>query len=282
MTKSKFLFTICSVIIITFLFTSGAWAGIRIDKPKVRISVAPGAYDSGEIKIENTGKDPLSIKVYLEDWVYAEQAGGKEFMPKGTTPLSCSNWITFYPADFKLVPNGAQTVRYTVNVPADAKGGHYSVLFFETGGENVEGLNPQGNTVVIKVLNRLGALFYVEPEGTIQKSAELKNLNISLNLNNLIVAADFVNTGNTNITAKGTFDVLDDQGFVYARGEFDEVYTLPKDKVSVSAMAKSASLKPGTYDVLITLEFENGGTLIKEAQFSVSANGAITSVNQKN
>ena len=281
MGKRKIL-SIIFAVIINFSLIVFAWAGIRIDKPKIRISVPPGSYESGEIKVENTGKEPITITVYLEDWVYSRQDGGKEFMPKGTTPLSCSNWITFYPADFTLPPNGVQIVRYTVNVPEDTKGGHYSVMFFETGGGNVETVNEEGNNVVIWVLNRLGALFYVEPEGTIQKTAEIKNLNITEKLNDFIVTADFFNMGNTDITATGTFNVIDDQGFVYARGEFDEVYTLPKDKATLLATAKSVNLKIGTYDMLITLEFQNGGTLVKEATFSVSGNGAISSINLKN
>ena len=281
MGKTKIL-SIIFAVIINFSLIVFAWAGIRIDKPKIRISVPPGSYESGEIKVENTGKEPITITVYLEDWVYSRQDGGKEFMPKGTTPLSCSNWITFYPADFTLPPNGVQIVRYTVNVPEDTKGGHYSVMFFETGGGNVETVNEEGNNVVIWVLNRLGALFYVEPEGTIQKTAEIKNLNITEKLNDFIVTADFFNMGNTDITATGTFNVIDDQGFVYARGEFDEVYTLPKDKATLLATAKSVNLKIGTYDMLITLEFQNGGTLVKEATFSVSGNGAISFLNLKN
>ena len=281
MGKRKIL-SIIFAVIINFSLIVFAWAGIRIDKPKIRISVPPGSYESGEIKVENTGKEPITITVYLEDWVYSRQDGGKEFMPKGTMPLSCSNWITFYPADFTLPPNGVQIVRYTVNVPEDTKGGHYSVMFFETGGGNVETVNEEGNNVVIWVLNRLGALFYVEPGGTIQKTAEIKNLNITEKLNDFIVTADFFNMGNTDITATGTFNVIDDQGFVYARGEFDEVYTLPKDKATLLATAKSVNLKIGTYDMLITLEFQNGGTLVKEATFSVSGNGAISFLNLKN
>lgn len=253
-----------------------SWAGIRIDKPKIRLTIASGSYGSGEINVENNGKEPMVVRVYLEDWVYSQEDGAKEFMPKGTTSLSCSNWITFYPADFTLPANGSQIVRYTVNVPVNEKGGHFSVMFFETGGGEIEQVNEQGAKAVVKVFNRLGALFYVEPEGTIQKSAETKNLAITTQLNNLIVSADLLNTGNTNITAKGTFDVLDSQGFVFGRGAFNEVYTLPKDKVGLTAVAKSVNLKPGDYDLIVTLEFENGGTLVEEAGFNVDSGGSIT------
>jgi hypothetical protein len=154
-------------------------------------------------------------------------------------------------------------------------------MFFETGGGEVEKLDEKGQAMTVKVLNRLGALIYVQPEGTIQKTAELKNLNISQNLNRLTVQADFVNTGNTDITAEGTFDCLDAQGNVYARGPFEKIYTLPKDKVQLRAIASEANLKTGDYDVVITLDFENGENLVKEANFTVEPSGAISSVKFK-
>ena len=270
-----------SLFIFNMCFISLSWAGIRIDKPKIRISVESGSYDGGEIKVESTGNETLPVKVYLEDWVYSQQDGGKEFMPKATTPLSCSNWITFYPADFTLSSNGVQIVRYTVNVPKDARGGYYSVMFFETGGGEAKSLNEKGENINVKILNRLGALFYVEPKGTIQKTAEIKNIELLPKLNNLAVTADFFNTGNTDITVKGTLDILDSQGFVYGRGVFDDAYTLAKEKAVLRSTIQSAKLKAGDYDLVITLEFDNGGSLTKETEFHFTSDGAITALKVK-
>lgn len=268
-------------LIMNFVLAPLAEAGLRIDKPKVRMSITPGSYDGGEIKVENTGQESLPIKVYLEDWIYKSQDGGKEFMAKGTAPLSCASWITFYPADFTLPPGGTQIVRYTVTVPDKARGGHYSVMFFETVGGEIENKMQEGTTALIKVLNRVGSLFYVDAEGTVQKTAEIKDLSIGQNLNRFTVTADLINTGNTDITTTGTFDVIDDQGFVYVRGAFDEVYTLPKDKVALKGTVPLTNLKAGTYDMLITLDFQNGGSLVQEVQFTVSSSGAITSLKPK-
>ena len=278
----KRLFALILGFLLVHFFALTSWAGIRIDKPKIRVSAKPGSYDSGEIEVENIGAEAASIKVYLEDWVYSQQDGVKEFMPKATTPLSCANWINFYPADFTLSPGREQIVRYTVNIPDDAKGGHVAVMFFETGGDNIAGVNDQGNSVIVKVTNRLGALFYAEPAGTIQKTGQLKDLDIMQKLDNIIVSANFINTGNTDIAVSGTFNIIDDQGLVYARGQFDDAYTLPKDKISLRAVAPSTNLKSGAYDLLLTLEFQNGGTLVQEAHFTVASSGAIEAVTIKN
>ncbi|PIZ84231.1 MAG: hypothetical protein COX96_04925, partial [Candidatus Omnitrophica bacterium CG_4_10_14_0_2_um_filter_44_9] len=141
--------------------------GVRIDHPSNRLVIKPGSYDSGEIRVDNTSNEILAMRVYLEDWVYTNQDGSKQFYPKGTTKLSASNWITFYPADFKLQPKGSQLIRYTVNVPEGVKGGYYSIMFFEMSGGEVEQLNEKGQLVRAQLFNRLGALFHVEPDGTI-------------------------------------------------------------------------------------------------------------------
>ena len=95
------------------------------------------------------------------------------------------------------------------------------------------------------------------------------------------MTADFLNTGTADIKVKGSLDVLDEAGYVYARGAFDEAYTLPKDKAFLQSKVSSVSLKPGPYDMIMTLEFENGGTLVKEILFTVSADGSISSITPK-
>jgi len=268
-------------LILFYCIPVSCWASIRIDKPKVRLTIAAGSYSSGEIRVENNGREPAVVKAYLEDWIYKDQNGEKEFMPKGTAPLSCSDWITFYPADFTVPVDGVQVVRYTVTVPDGSQGGHYSVLFFETGGGEMEKLDESGNVAIVKVLNRLGALFYVEPENSINKSSEIKKIDISQNLNKLTVVVDLLNTGNTDITTRGTFNVMDPQGYVYARGEFGEVFTLPNNNAQLRSVAPMTSLKAGNYDLLINLDYENGGVLIVEANFTVEPSGAIASLQMK-
>ncbi|QAT17153.1 hypothetical protein BU251_05120 [Candidatus Velamenicoccus archaeovorus] len=277
----RFVRSIIAGIIFLFGAVSLAAAGIRIDSPKIRVSANPGSYASGEIKVDNTGQQEISIKVYLEDWVYAQADGSKDFMPKGTTSLSCSNWITFYPADFKLAAGKSETVHYTVNIPPDAKGGHFSVMFFETEGGEMEQKQEDGSTAFVKVLNRIGALFYAEAEGTVEKKAEIRSLDIRQQLNDFIVSAAFVNIGNTDITASGTFDVLDNSGFVYVRGSFGDTFTLPGDKAELTSTASSVNLKQGVYDILITLDFQNGGSLVQEASFTIDAQGNASGITLK-
>lgn len=251
-------------------------ATLRIDQSKVVLSVPPGGVKTGAIKVENASEQPLSVKVYLEDWYFVEPFdGSKEFKPAGTLPLSCADWITFVPAEFTIPPYGRQMVNFTANVPKDATGGHYAVMFFET----TIGQQPQEEGVYVNVLGRIGSLLYVLPEGTINKSCEIKNLSLIRKSNDvpLEVNADFHNTGNVYIMAVGTYYIIDKEGIVYARGEFNEVYTLPNDKARLKSSWQE-NITQGKYDIVLTLDLGDGDSKVSEAEIVIGRNGEVVSV----
>jgi len=70
--------------------------------------------------------------------------------------------------------------------------------------------------------------------------------------------------------------VIDAAGNVHIRGVFDEVYGMPKDKATLQAVQTSKHLEPGDYDILINLDVKNSDPIIKEARFTVAANGSIS------
>lgn len=247
---------------------------IRIDQPKLRLVISPGETQSGTINVKNPAANSLAIKVYLEDWLYTSSIdGSKKFYPPGTLPLSCAEWIRFVPAEFTISPYGKQVVNYTVNCPADAKGGHYAVMFFETSlGEvkDEEGVN-------VTVLGRLGSLFCVEPEGTINRTAELSNLSIVRN-KGIDIELQFENTGNIDIISEGTFYLMDRKGIIAARGEFDKIYTFPGDKAVISSSISEQTapeIPEGEYDLVITIDL-GGMPEVLEARLKVGPSGKIS------
>lgn len=247
---------------------------LRIDQPKIRLVIPQEGAKSGKIYVENPSKKEIKVKVYLEDWVFSSTAdGSKTFYPPGTTELSCANWITFAPAELSILPYGKQSVSYTVNVPADAEGGHYAVMFFETALGEARGQKG----VSVAILGRLGSLFYIEPEGTIRRDARLENLTIVKNAG-IDIKLDFNNTGNIDISPEGTFYLMDEKGIITARGKFNKVYTLPKDKAIVSSniTEKNASQVPhGEYDLIITIDL-GGIPKVLEAKLKIDPSRKIS------
>jgi len=247
---------------------------LRIDQPKIRLRIPQRSAESGEIFAYNPSEKTIKVKIYLEDWVFSSTAdGSKIFYPPGTTGLSCAKWISFAPAEFTISPYGKQSVNYTVNCPDDAQGGHYAVMFFETAlGETMD---EEG--VSVMVLGRLGALFYIEPAGTIKREARLENLTVVKN-EGINIKLDFLNTGNIDITPEGTFYIMDEEAIIAARGKFNKVYTLPQDKavISASISEENASQIPcGEYDLIITIDL-GGIPRVLEARLNIEPSGKIS------
>lgn len=262
-----------------------------ITKSKIRVSIPPGQKTYGDITVENPTTEERSMRLYLEDWRYITDGdGSKEFLPASTLKQSAASWITFSPAFFKVPPFGKQRISYSIKVPPDAAGGYYAALFFET---VIADALPKEDRNVGANLNltvRIASLFYIEPEGTIKRTAEVSNLHLERDKStkNLSLRLNFENTGNVDITAGGTYHIMDKKGMVYARGEFNTVYTLAKEKSKLTATWKEPIPK-GIYDLILTLDFgkalqeaglNKGQALIKEAEIELDSEGNIVRVGE--
>ncbi|OIO38063.1 MAG: hypothetical protein AUJ71_03920 [Candidatus Omnitrophica bacterium CG1_02_49_16] len=237
-------------------------ATIRISSPKVQLKAAPGETYAGEITAENPTEEEVKVRIYLEDWVYAAGGTGqKNFSPMGTTPLSAAKWITFSPAEDAIKPFGRTIVHYTIQVPQDAKGTHYAVLFFETiigSAKDEEGVN-------VMVAGRIGSLFYVEVKGLAERKGEIKSVELKPSTGNkpLEIVTTFHNMGNTDITLGGNFLIMDKPGKVVGRGDVDKVYTFPGTTES-STTQWVGRLPKGVYSVLLTYDLGEGKSLVEE------------------
>ncbi len=259
-----------SVIILSVLYlaTHNLFAlNFQIDKGRLRTKMPGGWSDGGVINVVNRDAEPLKVRVYVSDWVYSNSDGSKNFLPAGTYPNSCADWIKYYPADFVVPGNGTQVVNYVVEIPKDAKGGYYAILFFEV--EVGKSTDAKGSKV--RVYNRLGSLFTVEVEGTVKREAIVSDFSIKDTGGGALGAeATFENIGNVDITAKGTLDIIDQEGFVLGRAKFNDVYTMPLDKARLRAEDIKANLSKGKLDIILTFDM-NGDILVKEYQADVSA-----------
>lgn len=279
----RFFFILGVFVFFYFSLTSAEAVNLNLQEGKVRLNILPGKSKSGLITIKNADSSPVNLRLYLEDWYYIPPAdGSKDFKPAGTTHLSSAPWISFTPAEFMIPANTGKVVTYTVNVPADAQGGRYAVLFFESilakSAQELEGVG-------VGVAVRIGSLFYIQAEGTIKRKAVLTNLKVEKDSKNspLNIRINFKNTGNVDITTSGTFHIIDKSGMVYARGEFDQLYTFPDDEGILKAQWPEP-LAAGKYDLVVTLDLGRaleevgmgkGPLLVKEAQIEIGPSGKV-------
>jgi hypothetical protein len=287
--KPKIILLVC-LFLLTSAGLSRAVELPRIDKNKIRLILAPGKAEYGEISVENSTSEQRNIRVYLSDWNYLSASDGtKEFLPVNTDPLSCAPWISFSPAEFTLGPFSKQKINYSVKAPQDASGGHYAALFFESVFSQAEDAKQEEMRVGINLAIRVATLFYVDADGTVKRTAAIDNLSFERNSSGEAaykIGLDFVNNGNTDITTSATFHLMDGQGMVVARGAFNDTYTFPNASTKLSAVIKDA-LPEGKYTAVFTIDLGKaleeagvgrGPVITCEAEVSIGRDGNVLSV----
>ncbi|MFH0839932.1 MAG: hypothetical protein V1883_02820 [Candidatus Omnitrophota bacterium] len=270
------IFAIIFVMIFFAAHKEAAAFSINVSPPSVRLSISPGETRSGTITVENKSDSPMDMRAYAEDWVY-EKSGGKQFAPAGTTPLSCAKWISTHPQKFRVEANSRIGVQYTISVPADASGGHYAVIFFES--IVSEGEATSGN-MMVRFSGRIGTIIYQESEGRIDRKGEITSFTCGRPDQNspLTINLTLKNEGNTHIIANGVMSIIDKDGNVFGRKELGPINTLPGDTMDYKA-EWLGELNEGTYDVIATLDTGLDSPLVAETVLKVSSSGGIDKLN---
>lgn len=268
----NFRFRLLIVLIFSafILVSARLFAGVIViqpDKTKIRLSVNPGKSISGNLKLDNLTKETKNIRIYTNDWRYSKDSGEKLFFPAGASELSASGWISLSPTELSIPPLSSRRINYTVNVPGNAKGGYYSIIFFE------ETMFNAAERVSSAMNVRIGTLVYIEPKGTIERTIDLRNLKSEVTDQGTKVYFTFVNAGNIDFSpAKGTFFVIDSRGKVYARGVIPETYTFPGESSELE-ISWNKTLPAGSYDIIFTFDGGEKRAITRELKFNVSSAG---------
>ena len=249
----------------------------QINRPVVQETVARGQAVTGTIEVENQGDEPVQLEIYLQDWEYLEGGSGeKRFSSPGSSPWSAANWISYYPTRLELTGRGKGAVEYTVRVPMDGSGGRYAVLFFESA---VGQSPPDEQGVVVQYTGRLGSLFEIEVDGTVQRTGELRQVTIGRPDDDrpLALGYSFVNTGNVALRPKAYFNIVDRTGRYFGRGELNPLYTFPGRSGS-AATEWTGRLPLGDYTLLLTVDIGADEVLVAEEPLRVTRELVIESV----
>lgn len=259
--KKLFLLLMCGAIL---LVSSHASAQIFVEQGKVEHDVQPGETISDKIFVHNTSEKTISLDIYWEDFEYQSPFdGSKKFLPPGTSSLSASNWVKFSPINAVIEPYGKKEIAYTINVPADAKGGFYGVLFFEK--DPVESEFQRG----LSIVTRVGTLFFIETT-TKTKSIEWAGVQV---LDHKISGA-LINKGDVIAIPDGVYYVMDKEGLVVDRGSIDKVY-LPAGQEVDYGLTLSDQLPSGAYTIVLTMDLQDGDVLVREIDVQKDAYSQI-------
>ncbi|MCX7927949.1 MAG: DUF916 domain-containing protein [Candidatus Omnitrophica bacterium] len=278
----KIFCVVCLIFFNPFFISCIFPASLNLDHTKIRLLLKPNETKSSTIEVENPTNQDILVKVYAQDWIYtSSHDGAKDFYPSGTLPRSASRWISFFPNEFILPAISKQKVKYTIKVPSQAEGTYVTVLFFET---DIGNQSRQGTEMNIKL--RIGSLFYIDVE-PLKRDITFNSLSILQDKESLALKLTGIihNIGNQDITLDGQFHILDKQGMVFCRGEFNRVYTLPGDSHLIEAICHQKLLK-GIYDIVMTFDagksqeetgFKGGPIIVKEIAIEIDDKGNLIS-----
>ncbi len=231
-------------------------AQIFIENSKIHLDVAPNSTTVDKVTVQNSSNKSIHLRVYWEDFMYVKPFDGKKnFMPRGTSPYSLSEWITFFPTEITIPPFAKKNIKFTIKTPANAKGGHYGVLFLES--------LPEASNIRVglSVVFRMGALFFVE---TLVKDKTSKINQLTNNTNEF--QGTFTNLGNIILIPEASYYIINTTEYVVDRGSIKKFY-LPPNETASFKFNIDKDLIPGKYTAVLTFDLLQGDSIVKEIDF---------------
>lgn len=214
----------------------------------IKLSIKPGETQNGAIDINNAQDKDVFVKVGLKDWIIDN--GERKFAESGKNPRSLTNWLIIDPEGFALGAKKTQKVRYSVKVPADAKGGYWGLIMFRS--------QPLGPSTGVMVAMEVVAFISVEVEQTAKKAISINEILASNNKEKgLSLKAKLKNIGNTPIfqpAPLGSFKIKDASGKALAEGELTGGMVLPGE-VAEYYNKEPVKVPEGDYDAIIAFDY---------------------------
>jgi hypothetical protein len=232
--------------------------------------VKPGSVYTQEFAVSNRTSARLRFRASLGDLGYDAENRRVEARP-GTTPRSASPWVRFVPDELTVEPGGSAKFKAVITVPDSARGGYYTVPYFQ--GEPVEEQSTPGR-LSQGVAVRLGGLLLLATSSGSEYRVLVKGGAVvpPSSSSPLSLALDLKNEGNAHAVLKGTFAFLDGSSRVAGRGQISEQRLLPGQRAQAES-EWAGELPPGDYTAVVTLTYARAGsqpaTLVYEIPFAV-------------
>jgi hypothetical protein len=228
-----------------------AQTGVGIQPPASRVDASPSETVNGVLTIDNPSSRDLDVSLSVADWFFGA-TGGIEYLPSGSTSESAAPWLTYEPATMLVPAEGSVDVRYTLDVPGDARpGSHWVVVFAEA---SAVGSSDAESVATMRV--RTGHAMYVDVQGG---DATLDGtvggvFPIAPASPESPVSFDvqYVNTGDYVQFVDGRVDVLDLDGTLVAQVPVASFAVLPGYDRTVQAQLYGP-LDAGTFVALVVL-----------------------------
>lgn len=231
---------------------------LSVSPSVVKLSIAPGESANGSFELYNREKGEVYVEVFLQDWVLKDNE--RRFANPATSPNSLCNWIVFEQDNFLIPPEKRQVIRYTIDVPEDAKGGYWGLVCFRS--KPLKGEHKGG----IKLITQVISFVAVEVEGTVHKKLEIQEVlaehkEVELEKDKktyqVKLKARLKNTGNVPLFSPspiGKFEIKDKNNEILATGELSGNMILPNE-ITEYVASEPFELPKGEYETIVTFDY---------------------------
>jgi len=265
MPRGSHLRTSALILALCLFSEARAEVGLGLSPMKLQLRVPAGGIRTEALQIYNRGEEAALIRVYVQDWT-VERKQPMVFLPPGTLERSASSWVELSETQFSLYPGESRIVRASIRVPEGVGGTYWCVIFFE----GIRQKRTSGMGVGVGA--RLGTTVYVTAEGTEVRAGTLTALSATPKETGegMTLATTFANLGNIYFYPKGSFRVEDQEGKAVFTSELTRAVCLPAMSREYLADCDT-DLPPGTYRLIVTIDYGAEELLQGEAEFVVPA-----------
>lgn len=242
---------------------------------RLEMIVVPGATRTNTLRVENSGLDPVTVRLSAETPVSLR---GVAMGSITGNDLSAQAWTTIQPSEFTIRPNGSQNVRIISELPDDGivLPNYYADLIVK--GVYADGQSAGETRSMMRLSNQR---VEPSPQGAIE-SVDLAEMDQSRFAAKLV----FVNIGNIDYTTSGRVSLLTPQGREVSGAQLhgDAAELLPLGRRTLSGEMDFAAVAAGDYVLLSTVRMASGGEVTKQKVVRVeieeftSADGSVLSV----
>ena len=227
MQRIRFLILLLGILGGVILANNNALAqtgvALTISPLRFELTTNPGDVLTNKIRIFNSSKSTLSVRMETEDFRPIGELGEVIVAPEEEKVYSLKRWVTIEPKEFTLEPNEQKFVDFTISIPQEAEpGGKYGSILASVTGSIGEG---SGSAIAQKV----GSLVLLTVAGNVKEDMLVKEFsapNFS-EYGPIKFTMRFENKGSVHIRPKGFITIADWRGKKVEDLEFPQSNVIP-------------------------------------------------------
>lgn len=193
---------------------------------KIEVWADPGEEIDKKITITNRAGYPLYFKIGKEDFIgHEDPAKVTKFLGEQTSNFSLKDWLFPDRENFVLEHGQRAHFNIRIKVPESAEpGGYYAAVFVASQPE-------PGSQAEVKVISRVGSLFFVRVRGEVKESGYLEDFSIPKSYYQkgpIEFSLLSQNTGNVHLVPYGIIEIKNLLGRKVDQTELEPWFVMPE------------------------------------------------------